>query len=91
MLDTKLDKVGTLLIHDGKIMVEGFEAEGCMCREVAAHACLWAIGVLQKELVDLIKTPGGSISSIDLPPDVSKALGLPDPWDEGDEPEGRVS
>lgn len=75
MLDTKVTKTGTLLIHDGKIMIEGFSAPNCMCREVAAHACLWAIGVLQKELTCLIDHPGGDTSSIDLPADVRKALG----------------
>lgn len=85
MLDTKVTKTGTMLIHDGKIMIEGFSAPNCMCREVAVHACLWAIGVLQKELTSLIDHPGGGISSIDLPKDVRKALGLPDYIDMADE------
>lgn len=85
MLDTKVTKTGTMLIHDGKIMIEGFSAPNCMCREVAAHACLWAIGLLQKELTSLIDHPGGDISSIDLPADIRIALGMPDYIDMADE------
>lgn len=81
MLDTKLDKTGTLLMHKGKIYISGFSAPGCMCREVAAHALLWAIGELQRELAELIAKPGGSMNvSADMPSAaVEAALGI-DPW-----------
>lgn len=82
MLDTKLNKAGTVLMHDDRIYVEGFDADGCMCREVAIHAVTWAIGELQRELVALIEKPGGGKSAMDLPPAVHEALGLPDPLDD---------
>lgn len=79
MLDTELNKPGTLLMHEGKIYVENFDADNCMCREVVAHALLWAIGEMQKELTELIKRPGGSgLCVADLPEEVRKALGMPD-------------
>ncbi len=77
MLDTKLIKPGTILMHHGKIHIEGFEAENCMCREVAAHALLWGIGEMQRELTALINQPGGSGNTcLDLPKKVREALGL---------------
>ena len=79
MLNTKLRKTGAILMHDGRIHIGGFYANDCMCREVAAHALLWAIGEMQRELAELIARPGGSgNTSIDLPPEVHKALGLPE-------------
>lgn len=84
MLDTKLRKAGTLLMHDGRIYTSGFRANDCMCREVAAHALIWAIGEMQRELVALIERPGGTGNVCgDMPSEaVEKALGI-DPW--GDE------
>ena len=83
MIDTKLERAGTILMHDGKIYLDGFEADGCMCREVAIHALIWGIGQMQQELVALIDRPGGTDNTcIDLPPAVHDALGLPSPWDE---------
>ncbi|MFP1683389.1 hypothetical protein ACLD0W_12825 [Alloalcanivorax sp. C16-1] len=82
MLDMTLKKTGTLLIHEGHISVSGFEAAGASCRETAALAVLWAIGLLQRELTELVGQPGGGAVSIDLPPAVHAALGLPEPWDE---------
>lgn len=81
MLDTKLRKTGTILMHKGRIYTAGFSAEGCMCREVAAHALLWAIGEMQRELAALIEKPGGTGNcSADMPSEaVEKALGI-DPW-----------
>lgn len=77
MLDTKLRKTGTILMHEGHIHIAGFSADECMCREVAAHALLWAIGEMQRELVQLVAIPGGSgNTSIDLPLEVESALGL---------------
>jgi hypothetical protein len=87
MLDTKLRKTGTLLMHDGRIYTSGFRADGCMCREVAAHALLWAIGELQRELAALIEKPGGTGNvAADMPSAaVETALGI-DPWgDDEDE------
>lgn len=83
LLDTKLRKTGTILMHNGRIHIGGFSANGCMCREVAAHALLWAIGEMQRELAELIARPGGSgNTSIDLPQKVHEALGLPHPLDD---------
>jgi len=74
MLDKKLKKAGTILIHNGMIHVDGFEADDCMCREVAALAVLWAIGKMQQELVAMIANPGEGNIGMDLPPNVHKAL-----------------
>lgn len=83
MLDKRLSRVGTVLMYGGEIHVEGFEAEGAMCREVLALALLWAIGEMQRDLVELIAVPGGSHRvGVDLPPDVSSALGLPSPFED---------
>lgn len=61
MLDKKLKQVGKVTIDGhGKIYVDGFEADDCMCREVAALALLWAIGELQAELHAIIAIPGGT-------------------------------
>lgn len=82
MLDTKLEKTGTLLIHDGQVFIEGFDADDCMCREVAIHAMLWAIGKLQEEVRLTIHDPELGNACMDLPAGVGEALGLPDPWEE---------
>jgi len=76
MLDTHLNSPGTILMHNGHIYVgDGFDADDCMCREVAIHALIWAIGELQRELVEEIRTAGGSGNvSIDLPPGVEDEL-----------------
>lgn len=66
MLDQKLKKVGKLTMQNGRIELDGFDVDGAMCREVAAHALLWAIGELQKELTEIINQPGGTgICSVD--------------------------
>lgn len=80
MLETELSKTGTLLIHEGKIFFDGFEAKNCMCREVAIHAMLWAIGELQKEIVETLKEGNQGSSCADLPDGVCKALGIPEPF-----------
>jgi len=75
MLDLKLKQTGTILMHKGRIYLSGFEADGAMCREVAALGILWAIGELQAELTALIQRPGGTGKScIDLPQEVELAL-----------------
>ncbi len=70
-------------MHDGKIQIQGFDADGCMCREVQIHAMLWAIGELQREIQATIEIAGGSgNASMDLPVEVNEALRLPDPLSE---------
>lgn len=59
MLDTKLRKTGSILMHEGKIQIQGFEGDNLGCREVCIHAMLWAIGELQKEVMEDIEKPGG--------------------------------
>jgi len=81
MLDKKLDKTGTILMHKGEISIDGFDADGCMCREVAILAMLWGIGEMQRELTEMIFDPEGGNVGVDLPPSVHIALGLPDPLD----------
>jgi hypothetical protein len=86
MLNTTLYKTGTILMHGGRIHIAGFGADNCMCREVAAHALLWAIGEMQRELYELIARPGGTGNTgVDLPPEVHSALGLPDPFEDDEE------
>ena len=75
MLDLKLKQTGMLLMHNGRIYLDGFEADSAMCREVAALAILWAIGELQAELTALIHQPGGTGKScIGLPRRLEEAL-----------------
>lgn len=78
MLDTELKKTGTVLIHEGKIYTEGFEVDNCMCREVGIHAMLWAIGELQREIVETLKEGNQGTSRADLPIAVSRVLGFPE-------------
>jgi len=33
MLDSELTRAGTVLMHAGEINLDGFEADGCTCRE----------------------------------------------------------
>lgn len=81
MLDTKINSTGTILMHEGRIYVDGFNTNATSCRETAAHALLWAIGEMQRELAAMIEQPGGTGKvGIDLPKDVHYALGLPDPF-----------
>lgn len=88
MNDLHLTRTGTILMHQGKIHIGGFDGDGFTCRGMANHALLWAIGELQRELAENIRRPGGSGNvSIDLPPSVHKALGLPDPWDDAESDE----
>ena len=81
MLDTKLTKTGTILMHEGRIYTAGFSAPDCMCREVAAHALLWAIGEMQRELTALIEKPGGMGNVCASMPSaaIEAELGI-DPW-----------
>ncbi|MCU7839716.1 MAG: hypothetical protein KZQ89_17765 [Candidatus Thiodiazotropha sp. (ex Lucinoma kastoroae)] len=68
-------------MHDGEIQIEGFEDDNCMCREVAIHAMLCAIGELQREIAEDIARPGGSGNvSMDFSSDLRQALGMPEPW-----------
>lgn len=65
MLDAdkaRLTKTGTVTIQtDGRfrIIVEGFDGDGCSCRDLAALAMAWAIGELQRELLATMMEPGG--------------------------------
>lgn len=65
-----LTKFGTVTVQppsDGwvQIRVEGFEGNGCTCRDVAVQACLWAIGELQREVLRTIEKPGGGLIGVD--------------------------
>ena len=60
--EAKLTKTGTVTIGGHgrlRVIVEGFEGDGCSCRDVAALAMLWAIGELQRELMATLEKPGG--------------------------------
>jgi hypothetical protein len=60
MMDKSLSRIGTITVIGGEIRLEGFEGNGCSCREVAALALLWAIGHFQEQLQQQILKPGGS-------------------------------
>lgn len=60
MIDLHLKQIGEIKIDAKKVRIEGFRADGAMCREVAALAIVWAIGKLQNELSALIRKPGGT-------------------------------
>lgn len=79
MLDSKITKPGTILIHEGSIYIDNFDTEGrpTMCRELCILAMIWAIGELQKSVAECIAAPGGGNSCADLPDDVRIALGIP--------------
>ena len=60
MLDkdpAKLTKIGGIGISADRILIEGFEADGATCRDVAALAIVWAIGELQRELMATLEAP----------------------------------
>jgi len=77
MLDKKIKKLGTILMHNDEIHVEGFEVDGASCREVIAHSLVWAIGEMQRELAATIESPDApQKAGMDLPPGVCRALGM---------------
>lgn len=57
--EAKLTKTGTVTVRGGRVVVKGFEGDGCGCREVAALGMLWAIGELQRQLMATLERPGG--------------------------------
>lgn len=63
MLDAypaRLTKHGTITIEpDGRICIEGFDGKGTSCRDIAALAMAWAIGVLAEDLRKTMERPGG--------------------------------
>lgn len=58
---SKLTKVGRIVIEDGQVLVEGFDGEGCSCRDVAVLACMHGIEVLTQEARKSIEKPGGGM------------------------------
>lgn len=68
MLDAdkaKLTQFGSVkVLSHGRIEVDGFEGDGCTCRDVAALAMLWAIGELQRDLMATLESPDGGNSVI---------------------------
>jgi hypothetical protein len=54
-----LNKIGIVTITRDGVTVEGFGAVNGSCRDVSALAALWAIGELQRELMETLKRPGG--------------------------------
>lgn len=67
--ETKLTRVGTLTIDTDTacIYVDGFSAKDGSCRDVAALACAWGIGMLQAELLTILQSPEGGRSAIGSP------------------------
>jgi hypothetical protein len=67
MLDANpafLTQFGKIEIENGRIMIDGFDAENGTCRDVAALAIVWAIGQLQIELMQTLERPGGGIACV---------------------------
>jgi hypothetical protein len=67
---SRLTKLGRVEINphaEGgvQIVAYGFEGDGCSCRDVAALACLWAIGELQREVMRCIEQPGNNAIAVD--------------------------
>ena len=60
MLDKRLNRIGEVRITPGEITCNGFDADDCMCREVAIFAMLWAIDQLWTEVRATIDRPGGN-------------------------------
>lgn len=57
---TRLTRHGRITITEGRITVARFDGENASCRDVAVLALAWAIGELQREMVNIIEQPGGS-------------------------------
>jgi uncharacterized protein YggL (DUF469 family) len=56
----KLSSFGKVTINSAtnEIEIEGFNGEGCTCRDVFVLACIWAIGELQREVLASVEQPG---------------------------------
>ena len=69
MLDAepgRITKTGIVEVTtDRGININGFEAEGCTCRDVAALAMTWAIQQLSDELQKVLERPGQSTAVVD--------------------------
>lgn len=61
----RLVSTGSITITADEISIDGFDGENTSCREVAAFACLWAIGQLQTEVTKLLEAPGTGNASVD--------------------------
>ena len=62
MLDAEpamLVQTGTVTVRGHQTIIEGFRGHNASCRDVAALALVWAIGVLQRELQATLEKPGG--------------------------------
>ncbi len=60
---------GTVTISTNGIVVDYFDADGASCRDVAVMACAWAIGELQREMLNCIEKPESGKISIGYPKD----------------------
>lgn len=68
MLDAEpasLCKFGTVTVEPSRISIDGFDANGGSCRDVAALALVWAIGELQRDLMATLESPGGGAAIIE--------------------------
>lgn len=71
MLDSepaKLTRFGVVSVGHRKAPLvrisNGFQGDGCTCRDVSALALVWAIGELQRELMATLERPGGGNTGI---------------------------
>ena len=64
-LPVLLTKTGVVTVEGHRTTVEGFEGYNTSCRDVAALALVWAIGVLQRELQATLEKPGGGNVVVD--------------------------
>ncbi len=64
--EARLTKIGKVTVTKaGEVRVAGFEGDGTTCRDVCALAMVHAIGVLQRELTELLQKPGGGNVCVD--------------------------
>lgn len=68
--EMKLTRPGRITIYPQpgptgvQIIADGFDGEGCSCRDLAVMAQIWAIGVLQESLLEDVMKPGGGRAAI---------------------------
>lgn len=68
MLDRHIVKEGLLVFENGKILVDGWEAnDGCMCREIGILACLYVAQKLMEDAAADIKEAGLGKTAIGAP------------------------
>ncbi|MEJ5030045.1 hypothetical protein [Comamonas sp. MYb69] len=61
-----ITKLGRIVISEGgEVTVQGFEGEGCSCRDLAAQACIYGARVLMEQALKVIEQPGRNKVTVD--------------------------